>query len=664
MNCFVLQSGQAGRLFLRLLISLFWILSISYQATCQDQVKAEIEFCLDQTIASLAVYNGDSALFFAKKAYELSTENNLTEHRDKSLVIILRAFLELEQMDSVEAVVAHIDSVFNSETKLLTRRGYLFSKAIFLHKKGLFIQANQVYEEIYSIIQNKSGVEMAELMFNHGLTCGDLGNYQKSQELFIQALDTATKYQDLDLQQRILNSMGVIFKELKLFDKAIHCYKDGLTISRQLGDSVMTGDLYSNIAAVYDYKGEPKQSLFYNRKAKKIREQTKDYGLFYTIVLNNMGLNFIALNQLDSAEHYLKRTLSLCEAIEDTYGVADAHINLALLDIKRNQFGAAEEKIKAGYAIAHKINAKELLLGAHEELSKHYAEQSKYKEAFLYQTNYLQLKDSTLTVETFNKVNEWYVQYETLEKENQILKQTGQISEQKAALSRNRLIIALTTGVLLILTLVGIIFWNRRKARHQSQLELQKRTMLEEAFQKVEKEKNRISESLHGAVGGEIINLYYALEQTEKQNASQLLRIYEDIRKLSHQLDGKPKYGQLILDRLVDLLPEDSQKIALRVHPENLEIKEPVGTYVVRIIQELITNNLKYARANQTAIVINQTDDDLQINYSDDGNGTANFQPGNGHNNIAHIVTMVNGEIDINTQLNKGFQVQVNLPVK
>jgi signal transduction histidine kinase len=190
--------------------------------------------------------------------------------------------------------------------------------------------------------------------------------------------------------------------------------------------------------------------------------------------------------------------------------------------------------------------------------------------------------------------------------------------------------------------------------------------LLEVNIKATEEEKKRIGKELHDGIAGSIIKLIHEVEEDEGSGLSQkLLKTYNEVRDLSHQLNNTPMHGELLFDSLFEVIPENkrNQIFTLNINPKYLTLIEPYSTHVLRIIQELITNNLKYSQASKTLIDIQFKDDLLKIKYIDNGIGAPNIKKGSGLKNIENRVAIVKGKTLIQSQ-EKGFEVKIEIPYK
>lgn len=647
---------------MKLLRSIIFILgfvpsTLFSQEKIQEEVVEYVNLSFD--FQSL---NMDSSLFYAKKGYDLSKNCECPVERDKTLAALAQAYYHAGVIDTAVYLMEKIETIIESGETYHAKYAFYLLRGMYLSDNSDFTLALEAYDQalILSVANDNKG--LAEILDNKATIVKKMGDFELAQELYSQALQITIQNGDLELQQVILIGLGILQKEIKQYDQALEYYNRALEISIAMGDSVAIGDTYANIANIYDATGNPEKSLYYNRKTNFIRKRTRDLGLYYAINLGNIGLNFLDLNQLDSASYYFNDALELYTEIHDLYGIADVNIYMAYLAIEENRIQDAQNYIDEGFKVAEDINASEIFFDGRGELANRFAKHGFFEEAYGHLLAYNLVKDSIVGIETTNRINELNIQFGTLKNENEILSLSNNSIIQKEQLAKSRVVNIIIVSALIISALIFMVFWNRRKTNYKLQMKNQKIKLLEDAFENLELTKNKIGEELHGSVAGDILISYYNLENENKEISDKLLGAYNKVRNISHALDNKPKYGKLIYDRVVDIIPSGSANFILDVSPQNMEIIEPNGTYLVNIIRELIVNNIKYANANNTEIVIFRESDTIILNYRDNGEGTSDFKKGNGYVNIENFVLVMNGEIQVETSTDNGFRLKIKFP--
>lgn len=88
--------------------------------------------------------------------------------------------------------------------------------------------------------------------------------------------------------------------------------------------------------------------------------------------------------------------------------------------------------------------------------------------------------------------------------------------------------------------------------------------------------------------------------------------------------------------------------------------------FIYRIIQEFLSNSLKYSEADQITIKLNYTNDNLIINVSDNGKGfdIDSIEKGSGIINIKSRAELINAKLSLNSEINKGTFLILDYPLR
>ncbi|MCC7244565.1 MAG: ATP-binding protein, partial [Saprospiraceae bacterium] len=95
------------------------------------------------------------------------------------------------------------------------------------------------------------------------------------------------------------------------------------------------------------------------------------------------------------------------------------------------------------------------------------------------------------------------------------------------------------------------------------------------------------------------------------------------------------------------------------------DLNPDTALHCYRIIQELLQNSLKHAKAKEILVQLNRTDQELTLLVEDDGVGfdSKNFKKGMGTDNVAQRVHYIGGELSVQTAPGKGTSTLVTVPM-
>lgn len=250
--------------------------------------------------------------------------------------------------------------------------------------------------------------------------------------------------------------------------------------------------------------------------------------------------------------------------------------------------------------------------------------------------------------------------------------------------------VLISTIVMIGLAVAIIILFNISQRRilaeqqvaHENELEFQKE-LLKSNIETQEKERTRIARELHDDIGSKlnVINLNIRLLKGiyEKGGDPEVVLDHintamnssiERTRDISHELMPPilAKFGvQSALSSLATSINRTGQlRVELEIEQEWPGLIKMKELHIYRIIQELTTNTLKHAKANNISIQSTVNNNELNITYSDDGVGIKDrvtFMNGMGISNINARSKLLNAQSNLNTEITKGMQFELSIPI-
>jgi len=107
-------------------------------------------------------------------------------------------------------------------------------------------------------------------------------------------------------------------------------------------------------------------------------------------------------------------------------------------------------------------------------------------------------------------------------------------------------------------------------------------------------------------------------------------------------------------------------EISLSIEGEEKELNKDKAIILYRIIQEFLSNSLKYSQANLLSISLRYQKNNLQVAIRDDGKGfdMQTAVSGSGVSNIKNRVQLLNAELtEYSSAPQKGTQLRLTLPI-
>ena len=193
-------------------------------------------------------------------------------------------------------------------------------------------------------------------------------------------------------------------------------------------------------------------------------------------------------------------------------------------------------------------------------------------------------------------------------------------------------------------------------------------------------ERRRIARDLHDTVLQDLAGVLQSLRLTYLQSkGSELVLDLEEelealgrailgLRKAVHDLRGEKERP---LVKSVESLVEQHRRLALDcnvdlVVEEGLPNRLPraVGVELLRVIREALTNARHHSGAKSVAVTLKVEGSDLVAEISDDGQGFAlEGTPGVGLSSMQERAAIVDGRLEIESEVGQGTSVRLQVPV-
>lgn len=497
---------------------------------------------------------------------------------------------------------------------------------------------------------------------NAGIAYSDLGEAQKAAMLYYMAIDAVRKSQGskLRLETIYCNLAGV----LEDHHRCLFYLHAAETLARNNNNPGLMGLILLNQARSYEYLknwagGE--QAL---KKAFALGQVQKDTLLQYRSLIK-LGSLYLVRDSLEQAKTYLiKAHHVLPRGDNDVFQLNANQFLTGELYYKLGDYSNASYYYDHAYQTAASLRLREQEAEALRNLSDIYAATGRFEKAYTNLATYLVIKDSLLNEKIAADIHQLEVKYRTAEKDKQIA------SKQRQVEQKNNLIYAFAAAALGLLLLLSAFYANMRQSKRimkqKEEIEQLKAVMKGE-----ERERSRMARELHDGIGSMLAAIRMEAEHIagQQQNAS-----FEELRQMIDQTSGEVRRTAhnlipAVLER--STLPEalthfcanitsnDQLQVSLHFNGPVAMLDAPVSLMVYRMVQELVQNIIKHAKATQADVQISCYDQKLSIVVEDNGIGfdTGKKQTGIGLQNLEYRVRALQGHLSIDSMAGKSTTV-------
>lgn len=538
--------------------------------------------------------------------------------------------------------------------------------------------------EIRKQINNKA--LMGAILSKIGLIYQDLGNYNKALQIQFQALKLFEETGNERYMAMTLNNISIAYDKLKNFDKEIEYLEKAIQIHLKNKNEYYIGHCYGNLASAYSSKGDLKTANEYLIKALDIFKKFEDKAN-EAAVLNSIGKNKRVEHKFDEALAHYKKAYDIAIDIDDQMGKSLYAHNISCILTDTKHYKEAEKYSLDVLAQTKNNNHSQLVL-TYRQLATIYGFLNNGQLVKFYMDKYADLKDTIFSKESASQIAEMEVKYQTEKKDMELVKQNSEIIITKAEVERKNMI---TYGLLALIGLILVLsylLYNRYKLKQRALLQKemlhQQELRAKAIIEAEEKERMRIARDLHDGIGQTLsaakLNLS-GLEsklQLKDQETEAILKnaidlvddSVKEVRAVSHAMmpNALLKSGLVaaIREFVNKLSTIEKLKIDLEITGLNERLEQSTETVLFRVLQELVSNIIKHAKANHITIQIIKHEHELTVMIEDNGVGfdakKVNEFEGIGLKNIISRIDFLKGTVNFDSNIGRGTTVTIEVP--
>lgn len=494
------------------------------------------------------------------------------------------------------------------------------------------------------------------------------GNWNLALHYFFEALKiNETLPEGKKINESIcFNNIGLIYQEMKLFDKAIAYHKKAYAI--RIKDKLYKDQAASlnNLGICYRNKGDENTSIYYYSKSIQVAESSNNFIEYYKAKENLANVYY----DLKTYSKALEMYLSCYEATKGDEVSQDNFIILGRIADCYNHLKEYKKAEKFSDEALLKIQRNSGLKAFSADLYKslattHYA-LGNIEKGEKYNVEYYNLLNETFSKANSKDFAELETKYQTSQKEKLIIKQ------QAEAKQKNTLVVGLSVLVLLF-ALIGFLLYRQQRlkiSQQRQEYKLKKAISKIETQNKLQEQRLAISRDLHDNIGAQLTfiissvdNIKYAFDITNEKLDTKLSTIsgfakdtIVELRDTIWAMNSNEisfEDLELRINNYIEKAKEAKEEIsfsfAIEESLKNQNLTSIQGMNVYRTIQEAVNNAMKYANATVISIAAKRSDNRINISIQDNGVGfdIDTIEKGNGLDNMQKRIEEIGGEFSI-----------------
>ncbi|WCO02451.1 tetratricopeptide repeat-containing sensor histidine kinase [Psychroserpens ponticola] len=613
------------------------------------------------------------------------------------LVFFLSTFAQTSTIDSlkVELAKTKIDTV-KVNLNLLLSSNYSEFDLKMATKYG-----NDALQ--YSL--KSQNYKLADIYTNLGVCELNNGKDIEARAYFEKALGELAIKENKTLRGLIYGNYSTSYERSNDFEKQLEYSLKAIDLNKE--NDVELCFLYYNHSLIYESAGFHDEGLHYLKLAKDISERSNEFRIeAYSVQL----LAYYAINdkEYELAKKYLIRGKEICEQMSSAEICHHMYMASGMLLTEIDNFEGAEASLLKAkeFALQRKIKydiiASEILLGNLEFKRDNYKKSTQifnsinidsfdietivyanifyknrslaegkignYRKSNQLLNQYVAFGDSIRLSKNRTLLAQADRKYKSEKKDKELLVQKLALQKQENEIQKKNNQMTLLYGISLFLLVASLLTWliyqqkNKRKSQEIVALKREHQiSTLESLMQGEEKERLRIAKELHDGVNGDLsaikLKLSSLLEMNNKvikEAVSMIDDSCRQVRAISHNL-VPPTLDNFNLieaaeDYCFNLNEMHTQEIVFQHLGDSFSVSKSSEINIFRIIQELVSNSIKHAEADEINVQISCHENQLSLSIEDNGIG---FDPktvkskGIGLNNIQSRVNYLQAIMDV-----------------
>jgi two-component sensor histidine kinase len=586
---------------------------------------------------------------------------------------------QTEYLEELEKALPEIPNDSPLRLRVLNDLGYYY------HTRNLKIAIEYIDQGLDEAREREDTYWEGKLMVSQGAILLRMEELELAEDVLKEAI---TKIPESEAWLLYTN-LGYVYERRGILGQAFTYASKTLEIGEKYGDSKAIAMAYSDMSNLFWKQGKFDAALNYGLKSLAIFEKRGLNDLDYDFTLHLVGQYLVDLDRPKEAIEYFKQSVQLGERYGFYNNLSDTFIALTNLQAKEGDFSEAQKSglealryarlldnefmIMRSYIALGKASnmAGDFLQAAifletsiaqvkdnfgdkfylslvYEELSKSYEGYNSFQKALLASRKSDELRRDVFTTEAEKQISVLQTEMDVAQKENTIKLQDAKLSRQRILQ-----IFYLTLAGLLIIFLFLLYRVFLRKKKYSSMLEKkneEKEFLLKEIHHRVKNNLETISSllTLQIAKIGDP-NFKQIMEETyiRVQSMGMIhLSLYKEgnIKEVEMKefFEG---LGKFILDTF-----DASDRIVFTTKMAPLELDVDVAIPIGLIVNELISNSLKYAfpkyKSGQICVQLVEKERNLYLKVSDDGIGIMDNSTTQGTGFGRELVSLLTRQLD------------------
>jgi len=575
-------------------------------------------------------------------------------------------------------------------------RGQAYFLAATIQLAAQPVQAIANYERAIEIFSKYPGnkkiaLSLGSVYINLGLLHNNNNDYQTAIDYYLKAEDIYLKNDPYN------NDLAILYSNISISYGTINKWEEGLVYSKRGLEVARKGkDKMNRMVALYAYGGS-----LVNAKKGDGGLVLLDSAKMIAIELNNLyysyssdfmkAMYYYNTKQFEKAIENYMLCMDLARKFNSAPDIGNNFLNISACEaeMKKPKIALAHLDSSARYLDYSVMSVSRQMY--YENSAEVYKQLGEFQKAFAYKDSVGYVKDSLYQADNIKQIEFRQARFNYERRQNQINQLEIEKKAQQAVIKQKNIITYfLLSGGVALLVVLALSYRNydqNKKLQEQriNKLETEKQLNATEAVLKgEEQERTRLAKDLHDGLGGLLSGVKFSLANMKssvildadsasvfERSLDMLDHSISELRRVAHNMmpEVLVKFGlsealKSYCDRMTEsqIFKIDFQSIGMeeRLH-SNTEI------FIYRIVQELLNNTAKHAKATYVLVQLARQNDEVSITLEDNGEGfdksSIEQATGAGWTNIRSRVEYLKGKLDVQSSSGQGASVHITIPL-
>lgn len=516
-----------------------------------------------------------------------------------------------------------------------------------------------------------------------------LGQYDSAAYYCIQSLQVSEKLNDTIGMVKSMGTLAKLYLTMDQYPKAKDYLLRGYKLLQHYDHQRFLALITQNLGIVHFKTQQFDSALFYFDQSMEIYIQTNSR-INQAYSYGNMGAVYDEMEEYDKALEQFRKAYYIHEELNNLDGIVSEKSNIALSYARRKMYREALLIYDTVLQLATQYEMASSIAHTYDNIYKTYETMGDYKNAFKYQSIFFHFQDSLVNLEKENRIVELELEYGKGKDQAEILMLQNLNLEQELEIKRktNQRNVFTLAGLALVITILMVFLITRQRMikdkiiqkKEIDRLNEEKKALAAKSLvEGQEEERKRVATELHDGIGVllssvklQFTNIGDKLPENKEmfEQATNLLeKASGDVRRISHNLmpGNLTRFG--LFDALEDLfesINSESLEAEITVDAGEERLPENHEIMIYRMVQEMINNTLKHARASSISLLVNHKKEQLILHFADNGVGFKHEDvPDTGSLGLKSIksrVDFLEGDLEIKTKPGQGAAFLIRIP--